>query len=438
MTKAHSDGLHLFLLGCAAFLLFGVALAVALPGTLGDFRIQYFPARCLVERGDPYNAADVLGTIRRAERNWSAGSAGTPLLETEYIYPPTAFSFTALIATVPYEQARWLWLALSLALLVLAGFLTWRTSRISPTISGGLVGFALANCELIATNGNVAGVSIALCVIAACTLVDGEFLNIGALCLALALALKPHDAWLVWLYFLLVGSRHRAFKIVAATTAVSLPAILWVSVVAPRWLSELKANLHLVSMQGGTEPGVGLAMINKPSMIIDLQAAVSFFRDDPRIYNPVTYLICGLLLIAWSIITLRSQPCRKTTWLALASAATLSILPVYHRECDGKLLLLTVPACAILWSEGKLVGKVAIWITAAGLLVTADIPWVIGIALLNHLQKPNHGFSGQFLVAAQILPAPLTLLTETVFFLWVYARYSRVDMSEITSRAVGP
>jgi len=80
-----------------------------------------------------------------------------------------------------------------------------------------------------------------------------------------------------------------------------------------------------------------------PKGVLDLQTVISVFRNDPRIYNPASYLICGLLLLAWIFVTVRSRPSRARVWLALAAISALSMLPVYHRQYDAKLLLLTVP-----------------------------------------------------------------------------------------------
>jgi len=63
-----------------------------------------------------------------------------------------------------------------------------------------------------------------------------------------------------------------------------------------------------------------------PDMVIDLQAAISIFRDDPRFYDPATYIVCGALLLAWSVRTLRSRPSKAGAWLALAAVVPLTML----------------------------------------------------------------------------------------------------------------
>jgi hypothetical protein len=156
-----------------------------------------------------------------------------------------------------------------------------------------------------------------------------------------------------------------------------------------------------------------------PEGIIDLQSVLSLLRDDPRIYNVASYLICVPLLLAGVFVTLRCRPSAKRSWLALAAIAPLTLLPFYHRQIDAKLLLLTVPACAMLWAEGGRIGKFAALVTAAGFVVTGDLPWITAFGVIHSLHLHMFGVSGRF---EKILPVPVTLLAMSVFYLWVYAR----------------
>jgi hypothetical protein len=157
-------------------------------------------------------------------------------------------------------------------------------------------------------------------------------------------------------------------------------------------------------------------------MMICLQTAISVFWDDPRIYNPVTYLICGPLLLAFVVFTLRFRSSAKSVWLGLASVAALTMLPVYHRQLDAKLLLLTVPACAMLWAEGGKIGKLALLVNTAGFVLTGDIAWAIVLGLIESLHLPTTKVWVQILTYVQIFPAPLILLGMAAFYLWAYAR----------------
>ena len=156
--------------------------------------------------------------------------------------------------------------------------------------------------------------------------------------------------------------------------------------------------------------------------MVNLQTVVSVFRDDPHFYNLVSYLICIPLLLVWAFVTMRSRPSPKRDWLALAAIAALTMLPVYHRTQDTKLLLLAVPACAMLWAEGGRIGRLARLVTTAGFVLTGDLPWVVILALIGRLHLPATWFFQQVVMAVQVFPVPLILLAMGIFYLWVYVR----------------
>jgi hypothetical protein len=155
-------------------------------------------------------------------------------------------------------------------------------------------------------------------------------------------------------------------------------------------------------------------------MVIDLQSVVAVFRDDPRIYNSVSYLVCGALLLAVAVRTLRLRFSQRKTWLALAAIAPLTMLVTYHRPFDAKLLLLAVPACAMLWAEGGRIGRLALLVTTAGIVATADLPLISFLALTRNLRISTDGLSGQMLTVALARPIPLILLMMGLFYLWIY------------------
>jgi hypothetical protein len=187
------------------------------------------------------------------------------------------------------------------------------------------------------------------------------------------------------------------------------------------WQPELQANLSGTSAHGDlSDPGPTSLGMSNPDRVIDLQTLISVFRDDPRIYNPASYLVCGALLLIWSVRTLRSRFSQPRAWLALAAIAALAMLPVYHRGHDAKLLLLTIPACAMLWEEGGPIGRIALMVNTAGVVLTADVPVAILGIFTESLHLDTTRLSGQILTAMLTRPAPLVLLAMSVFYLWVY------------------
>ena len=247
----------------------------------------------------------------------------------------------------------------------------------------------------------------------------------GILCLAISLAMKPHDAGLVWFYFLLVGApyRKRALQTFLITAVLGLCAFLWVSHVAPNWMANWQTNMAAISAHGGlNDPSLTSVTGRTGGMVIDMQSVLSVFRNEPRFYNPVSYLVCGALLLVWSVCIIRERFSPQKAWIALASVVPLTMLVTYHRPWDAKLLMLTVPACAMLWAKGGKIGSIAFLLTGAGIVMTADLPLTIFTLLTNPIQIPITGLAGQVLTAVLMRPVPLILLAMSIFYLWMYMR----------------
>jgi hypothetical protein len=429
MTRARQDGLYFLLIGSLVFLLLGLAMEPVVSAPLTDFRALYYPARSLIQHHDPYQEGEVLRVYQTEGGDHPSDSRETRQVATQNPYPPTAFTFTIPFAMLPWGLARMLWIALTAGSLIFASFLIWNLAADhAPILAGAMMGFLLANSEFLIITGNAAGVVISLCAVGVWCFLRERYIPAGILCLAASLALKPQVAGLVWLYFLLAGGvyRRRALQTLLATIAISLPGVMWVWMTAPHWMQEMQANILAYSGQGSLNDPRLASM--GPEGVINLQSVLSLLWNDPRFYNLASYLICVSLLFVWALVTLRSRPLSKgawskQTWLALAVVVPLTLLPVYHRQIDAKLLLLTVPACVMLWAEGGRIGKFAVLVNAAGLVVTGDLTWVIFLGVIHRLHLSAVGLSWHI---EKILPVPPILLAMSIFYLWVYARSARV------------
>jgi hypothetical protein len=341
---------------------------------------------------------------------------------------------------LPWGIAHVLWMTLTASILTLASVLIWSlAAKRAIVVTTFLVCIVLANSEIVIAGGNPSGIVVSLCVIATwCFLMD-RWAPAGILCLAAALAIKPHDAGLIWLYFLLAGGlyRKRALQTLALAAGVSVLAVLWVSHVAPHWVQELHSNIAIDSVHGSiADPGV--VPPDGPHTIIDLQSALSVLQNEPGFYNPVTYLVIGPLLLAWMLVTIRARPSSTQAFLALAAVVPLSILPVYHRLYDAKLLLLTVPACAILFAEGGILGWLALLLDTVGFVFTGDIPAQVLVMLTGKLKLSTASSTGKLLTMILTRPYPLILLITGVFYLAVYAFRSRLRRNDMQIDASEP
>ncbi len=426
MTKARLDGLYLSLLGFALFVFIGVYTECTQPGIGGDFRGVYFGTRCLIEHGDPYQ----LSVLQDAYLQ----GGGTPSKDPEKvrqsvapnIYLPSAFILAIPLALLPWGSASASWIALTAASFILAAFLTWNlAARYAPVISGGLIGLWLATTEVVFGNGNPAGIVVGLCCIAVWCFLEDRYVPAGVLCLAISLAIKPQDAGLVWLYFLLAGGIHRkrALQTLAVTFAIGLAGALWVWHIAPHWIQEWQANLTAISAHGGyDDPATAGISGHIVQAMIDLPTVVSVFVSDPHIYVPVSHLIGAALLLFWLVATLRSHTSKTNEWLALATVSALSMIITYHRAYDAKLLLLIVPACAILWARGGPIARIAFIVSTLGIVFTGEIPVALIVIRSRNLHISTSDLAGQLSAVVQTRPATLILLVTCVFYLWIYAR----------------
>lgn len=432
MTKARIDGLFYTLLGSLMFLIVGVYLVRYFPSPMADFRALYYPARCLIEHRDPYSAREVLRVYQASGGDSPSDTATVRQIATLNVYPPTAISLSAPFALLPWGPAHILWMILSAGSVILAAFLILDLgANYAPAFSGILLCFLLINSVCLLGAGNVCGIAISFCVIAVWCFFRERFIPAGVLFLAISLAVKPHDTGLVWLYFLLAGGlyRKRALQTLLVMVILTLPALLWVWQISPHWMQELPINIVVFSAHGGVnDPGPASTGGHGLDMIINLQAVFSVFKDDPRFYNLASYLVCAPLVVLWGFVTLRSSPSPKNVWLALAAIAPLTLLPVYHRLLDTELLLLTIPACAVLRSEGGVIGRLALIVNFTAFVLTGAIPWALFLQFLNTLHLPHTWIFQQLVSAVQTFPAPLAMLVLGTFYLWVYYLHRNSDL----------
>jgi hypothetical protein len=98
------------------------------------------------------------------------------------------------------------------------------------------------------------------------------------------------------------------------------------------------------------------------------------------------------------------------------------MLVTYHRPWDAKLLILTVPACAMLWAEGGAIARIALLLNGAAIVMTADLPLTLLTVFTRNMQLSAEGVPGQIMIVLLRRPVPLILLAMSIFYLWIYVR----------------
>ena len=433
MTKRRRFCLFFVLLSGALSVLWGSSIGWKNSGGPTDFQAVYFGARSLIQNHNPYNVADMERLYRSASGEVPTPTARQIFLVTLYVNLPTTFLLFAPMAVLPLSIAQVLWLILTATSLLLAAVLMGKLGEeYAPVLSAGLAGFLLANCEFIFSTGNSAGIVVGLCVVAAWCFLQERFALAGVVCMAITLSIKPHDSGMVWLYFLIAGGvyRKRALQTLAITAVLALSSVCWAWYVAPHWLEGWQSNMTAISARGGfNDPGPTAAVADTFAKVISLQAVFSVFRNDPRYYNSATYSIFGVLLVGWLFATLRSRSSREKDWLALASIVPITLLVTYHRVYDAKLMFLTIPACAMLWTKGGWIRWLAFALSTAGIIVSSDVALILFDLCVKGLHLSIATLSGQILTVLLQRQATVVLFLVEVFYLCVYVRSAFVPAS---------
>jgi len=426
ITRGRRDGLILILLGAVVFLFVGIAWRHVSLIQMGDFKVVYYSARCLLEHGDPYNRVAVLHVHQAEGRERANEPAIDTDVKTRFFYPPSAFIITLPCAFVGYTAGYALWTVLLTVSLVLASLLMFDIGAdFAPRLSGALAGFALMNSFWLFMIGNAAALAVGFCVIAVWCFYRDRFVAVGVLCLALSLALKPNDSGLVWLGLLLLGStwRKRALQSLLTLGILSLPIVLWINHVSPHWMQELQTNMAFFSGVGSSADPAATGMAgHNMDTLVQLQFVTAIFFPNPTTYNLIAYAIGFPLALIWMILTLRIRPTLVGVSLALAAAAPLSMLPTYHVQHDAKIILLTIPVCAMLWARRGKIGWLAMLVTTAAFVVNGDIFSAIRILLTRAIQVPQPTFLSRLITVVFARPTPLFFLLMTLFYLWVLAK----------------
>ena len=429
-------GLACVCLGSAVLLLWGSLIEHRASSSMVDFKAFFFNTRVLLQGRDPYNAME--GT-QMAESEGVKPKENRILLPNEitFLYPPSALLICAPLAFLSWGTAHIAWMLLNGGSLILAGFLMWELGAdYAPLLTGILIGLFLANSESLLFQGNISGIVVGLCLVGSWCFLRNRFALFGVLCLAASMAIKPHDSGLVWLFFLVAGGiyRKRAMQAMLVTAIVGIASVIWVGTVSPNWTHELRSNLAATTARGAAnDPGPTSGTTTIVNQGINLQTVFAVFWDEPVFYTFASLLLCGAMLLLWCVMAWRSPITQARSWIALAFLSALSMLPVYHRHHDGKLLMLAVPGCALLFSRHRTAGILGVVITAIALATNADIP----VAILTNLEA-GHAFStatfsGKMTMILLARPGALAVLAMAIFYLWCYWK---IDVDSVPANPV--
>jgi len=423
-------GLCAVLLGCLLFAVRGYQNQKATLQAF-DFKPVYSSARCLIDGCDPYDSMQIQ---KEFLSHGGDPSDLRPFRPFNANYPPSALFLVIPLAMLPFGVACaiWSWIGIALFCAAAVCVADLCEGRYSLVVQCVLAAFVVTSTMLIML-GQPAMMAISLAVLAVWCFLRGRFAWLGVLAFALSLTFKPHVGALVWLFFLLASRseakgdaarmfRRRALETLGVTLILMAPGMLLAfhHPASAHWPQELHTNLVGIGARGNaSDPG---PTNGEASAIVSLQAVFSLVRDVPGFYNLAAYSVFVPLFVAWLYGVVRPvRAIEARNLLALAAAAALGFLPIYHRQYDTRLLLLVFPAVALLAASSRWMGRAAIVLSVVVTVTTSHQFVHAGPSLAVH------GFP---LTGAMWLiffrPLPLTMLLVSGFFLyamfWVGAR----------------
>jgi hypothetical protein len=408
--------LHFLVLFISALVMFALAGARVIKAS-NDFVPVYTGARCLLHGCNPYD------TSQLEEQFYQAGGHAAELPSWQIdvpVYPPSTFLVLSPLALLKFPVARVFWFLLNGCLLVIAARLIQEMSppqhRWLTTI---LVCYFVITAEIVLVLGQPAVFAISLVIIGSYFFLGGRFLAVGALMFLLSLAVKPQIGGLIVLYLVL---RRIHWRYAAMTMAGAGVVLLCASLILghhPRsaaWASTLRANLSATLNPGGSadpRPENQQAIGD-----LNLQSLTSIFFPEARTFNAVAYSVFLALLALGILVALRTSASRETHFISLAALSVLSLMPVYHRFYDTRLLLLSIPAIGIVFQKRRLLGALIAVVT---LLATISVQYRIQVFLLQQAKFQNV-LANKFLFVVLLRQQNLEMLT--LFCLYLFAMFS--------------
>ncbi len=330
-----------------------------------DFVPVYSGARCLFHGCNPYNLSQM-----RAEY-LSAGGQDQTLQEvggwedeTE-LYPPSTFAALAPLGLLPFPAARLLWWIMNgclfLAAVALVLSLCPQTHRWLAAIFSSFYLFASIG---ICRQGQASAFAVSTLVVSSVLILRRRYLPLAAVLLMLSLAVKPQIGGLVAIYFL-ADRAVRRYALLALDGALAFLLIggfsLQMHPSRSNWVSDMRSNI-----EASMAPG----QINDPAFPsigeINIEAVTSVFLPNQSISLAVASCIFLLLLATWATAWLRHNPDSPQPFIALGALLVLSLLPVYHRQGDAVILLLSVPSIVVVLEKRRVLGMFIAGLTPLG------------------------------------------------------------------------
>jgi Glycosyltransferase family 87 len=419
------------------FLVLGVsALVFLVVGGQRAFRFShdlvpvYTGAGCLLQGCDPYSISQL------EEQFFQRGGRGVDLPSWEIdmpVYPPSTFLVLSPLLLLRYPAARFFWFVLNGGLFILSAVLVLSVCpRSNRWLATSLVSVILATSGILLVVGQPATFAISLIIISSYFFLRVRFLPLCAFLFMLSLAVKPQLGGLIVLYFLgqKIYRRYAAFALAGALVLLlSAGLTLRMHPHSANWTSTLQGNLSSTLSPGGSadpRPANQEAIGD-----MNLQSLTSIFFADAGKFNYVAYVVF-LVLLAFLIMLTWSHASGETHVVALAALSILTLMPVYHRFYDTRVLLLSVPAVILIFEKRRFLGAAMAVLT---MLSVISVQYRLQIYLIQHADWESilhHKFLFILLLRQQNLELLILFVLYLVAILGIRSSSVReIDLSSV-------
>jgi ABC-type Fe3+-siderophore transport system permease subunit len=105
--------------------------------------------------------------------------------------------------------------------------------------------------------------------------------------------------------------------------------------------------------------------------VVNLQALTALFSTNPKVYGTVSagVVVALIVLLAVGLHGLGENPMRE--WVGVAAVSILTLVLAYHRSYDMRMVMLTLPALALLWRRAPKMAAVVSFLSCFLLYSTA-------------------------------------------------------------------
>ncbi len=338
-----------------------------LPVKLVDFSVYWSSGSLLLERGNPYDTAQMLA------KEASLGFTGTNSSMLLYWYPPWTLPVAILAGIFPFEMGEMIWLIASVAIIVLCASLLWQQylGNHKSRWVALLLAFTYTPLIFALLFGQVSPVML-LGLTAFLYFVQRDTPRedlLGGVCLGLA-AIKPNALYLIWPVLLLWSITQRRYRALLGLALSCLISLVIALLFRPSILADYWQFVQTAQVTNWKVPTIGFWLKN---MLGQSQVYIQ--------YLPFTIGLAWLVA-HWMVHRQKWSWLEQVSWLAFGSLITSAFVWTH----DQVLLLPAVIEASILLQASLpakssrilvLIGWLAFNIVIFALHLSYDDSWFV-------------------------------------------------------------